>query len=273
MELDAVEIVIRLVLGLFIGFTIGLTGVGGGSLVLPALTVLLGMPSTAAVGTASLYAFLTKIYAGFEHFRRKNIHMRVAIVFLIGAVPANVLCSYWISSFKDKHSIEEVASFNQYLTYFIALVMVVSVVLMLVNLMLKNREKNNAEAAKSDGTIEIKGKNIAIGITCGALVGGLIGSTSVGGGVIVVPLLILLFKMPTTRTVGTSIFIALILTLVTALIYGKGGEMDYETALIMTAGSFAGVYFGSKLCAKIPERPLQIVVISLICVSAIMMLF
>lgn len=275
MDLSVVNIVIDLVLGVVIGFLIGLTGVGGGSLVIPALTMIVGLPSTAAVGTASLYAFLTKIYAGFEHFRLKTINMKVALVFLIGAVPADIWCSNFISGYKKGRSLEEALVFDQYLNYFIAIVMLISVALMIIDMQIKKRLRLVAEADGLDVVQEEKPltpKRCALGIIFGAVVGALIGSTSVGGGVIVVPLLVLFFGLRISRTVGTSIFIALVLTLVTALIFGKDGEIDYQTAIVMTMGSLVGVYFGSRLCSRVPEKPLQLLVIGLIVCSSILML-
>ncbi len=66
------SIIVQLILGVVIGFSIGLTGIGGGVLVLPSLTLILGLPPSVAAGTASLYAFLTKIQATVEHFRLKT---------------------------------------------------------------------------------------------------------------------------------------------------------------------------------------------------------
>ena len=106
----------------------------------------------------------------------------------------------------------------------------------------------------------------------GAICGGLIGATSIGGGVLIVPMLIVLFGLPASRVVGSAIFIAFILTLDTALIYGSCGEQDVVTASIMAAGSIVGVYHGSKLSVRTPEMLLRAIVVALVLVAAIMML-
>lgn len=85
-------------------------------------------------------------------------------------------------------------------------------------------------------------------------------------------MLIILFGLPAPRTVGTAIFIAFILTMVTALIYGSHGEQDRVTAIIMAVGSLGGVYYGSKLSVKMPELFLRVIVVVLVLVAAIMML-
>ena len=89
-------ILIRLLLGLFIGFCIGLTSIGGGVLILPALTVLLKVDPLVAVGTTTLYAFLTKITALLHHIKLKTIDWSLSKRFLSGAIPATLLTSGWI---------------------------------------------------------------------------------------------------------------------------------------------------------------------------------
>ena len=86
-----------------------------------------------------------------------------------------------------------------------------------------------------------------LGVFFGLIIGVLIGSTSVGGGVMVIPMLVIFFGLTTAQTVGSSIIIAVVLTLVTSIIFAKGGSLDVPTALIMWVGSFPGVFFGSKL--------------------------
>ena len=84
----------------------------------------------------------------------------------------------------------------------------------------------------------------------------------------------ILFGLEARRTVGSSIFIAVVLTLLTSLIYGsKGGAMDWTTAAVMSAGSLAGVSPGSKLSVKMPDKLLQGIVITLIFIAAVLMIF
>jgi len=261
------EIVVRLVMGLVIGFCIGLTGVGGGVLVLPALTLVLGIEPVKAVGTTSLYAFLTKISATFHHAKLKTIDWGTSLWFLLGAVPANTIVAFWIS----RQGTNE--AFQHGLRNFIVGVVLFSVLVMILNVVKKSRQALETEertlAQRINGHTVIRN---GLSIAMGAVVGSLIGATSIGGGVLIVPILIILFDLPARRTVGSSIFIAVVLTLVTSLIYGKGGEVDKATAIIMAVGSLAGVYYGSRLSTKMPDRLLQAIVIGLIFLAAILML-
>ncbi len=266
-DLSITEIVLRLMLGTVIGFCIGLTGVGGGVLVLPALTLILRIDPITAVGTTTLYAFLTKITATIHHCKLKTIDWSISTRFLIGAVPANIITAIWVSSQgEDLH-------FKRVLMRFIVGVVFFSVFMMVFNMITRARPKVvEKERELAEHIQEKKVVRIELCILLGAICGGLIGATSIGGGVLIVPLLIILFDLATSRTVGTAIFIAFILTMITALIYGTRGAQDYTTAIIMAVGSLSGVYYGSKLSVKMPELFLRAIVVVLVLVAAIMML-
>lgn len=266
-DLSIAEIVLRLLLGTVIGFSIGLTGVGGGVLVLPALTVILRIDPIMAVGTTTLYSFLTKITATVQHWRLKTIDWNTAIRFLMGAVPANIATALWVSrQGANEH-------FKQSLTRFIVGAVFFSVFMMVLNMVTRSKPKVvEKEHELAEHIQETKAIRIELCLLLGAVCGGLIGATSIGGGILVVPMLIILFGLSTHRTVGTANAITLVLALLTSLIYGIHGEQDRVTALIMAVGSVVGVYHGSRLSVKMPELFLRTIVVVLVLVAAIMML-
>ena len=94
---DFIDLLKMLLSGGVIGFFIGLTGVGGGVLVLPVLTKVFGLDETVAVGTGSLYNFITRVYAGIAHIKLKNVHWRTVFIFLIAAMPANIATALYVS--------------------------------------------------------------------------------------------------------------------------------------------------------------------------------
>lgn len=267
--LEILDIVIRLVLGLAIGFCIGLTGVGGGVLVLPALTLLLKVNAVMAVGTASLYAFLTKISATFHHAKLKTIDWTLSLLFLAGAVPVNFFVARWIAG---QGTNEE---FTEALKKFIVGVVLFCVAMMVYNLanQIRHHKAGGSKAQMADHIAKKPVLRRILGVAMGGVVGALIGATSIGGGVLIVPMLMILFGLEARKTVGSSIFIAVMLTLVTSISYLGGNEsINVPTAVIMAVGSLVGVPFGSRLSVKLPEKILQGVVIGLILVAAIMML-
>jgi hypothetical protein len=270
-------VLVRVFSGLIIGTVIGMTGVGGGVLVMPTLTFVLGLPASIAVGTASLYAFLTKCYAVFEHHRLKTISYGISLLFLLGALPGAVLSSLVVLRLANQDSAAAVQRFQSSLRMLIAWVMVFAATMLIINLIQRSKrskkeihqasEKVSSQAARQ----QLPWQKRITGLVAGLVVGLLIGSTSVGGGVLVVPLLVMLFGLSARQTVGSSILIAVVLTLITSLLYLRGGNLDLVTALIMWGGSLAGVFVGSRLAVRIPDRVLQGLVIVVICFATAMM--
>jgi uncharacterized membrane protein YfcA len=264
---------IRLGLGVIIGFSIGLTGVGGGVLVLPALTLVLGIPPSVAVGTASLYAFLTKCSAVYHHHRLRTVDYRLAALLLMGAVPGNAVASLWVNRLVSRLQPDALLGFQCGLRTFMAVVILLSGVIMGLELVRTGSGRSRATETESAGRAAYgRRTRIAVAVSGGCLVGILIGLTSIGGGVLVVPLLMIVFGLSPSRTVGTSILIAVVLTLLTSVIYGHGGQIDAGTALVMGAGSLLGVYWGSRACAKIPEGGLKVLVTGVILIAGMLML-
>jgi uncharacterized membrane protein YfcA len=275
MTYDFWAVSLRLGTGVVIGFLIALTGVGGGALAVPALTLVLGVPSSIAVGTASLYAFLTKCYAAFEHKRMGTLDMLASLTFLSGAIPANVAVAYFVNRYVQAAEAADLASLEQFQETLGALIggtMLMSVVILAVNLMRTNPLGVEVPGSRPPDDPPSSGRLVAR-VASGVIVGALMGATSVGGGVLVLPALLMLFGLSASKSVGTSIIIALVLSLFTSVIYMSGGQIEYGTAVLMSIGSLAGVFGGSRLSARMPERPLQAIVIGVIAVAAMTMLF
>ncbi|HPN83695.1 MAG TPA: sulfite exporter TauE/SafE family protein [Victivallales bacterium] len=261
--MDFFEILLRVFCGGVVGFFIGLTGVGGGVILMPVLTVVLGLPATVTVGTASFYSVLTKIYASVEHFRLKTVNLSASFLFLFGAIPGDLATSILINRYILLHadSSQKIEQFQGYLKLLIVIVMLFSAALVMFNAV--SREK--IKSGKTPFLRKI------LGIVLGIIVGCLLGATSIGGGVLIIPLLIIFFGLTLKETVGSSIFVALVLTLLTSVVYGKDGQLDFKTGIIMWLGSLGGVFVGSKLCVKISDRILKIIVILIILISAVTM--
>lgn len=274
MDISVLDVVLRLFLGGVIGFCIGLSGIGGGVLVLPSLTLILGLPASAAVGTANLYAFLTKANASYHHVRLKTIDYSTTLLFLAGAIPADIIVSAGINRYVAHVQDNPAAwsAFQEGLRIFIVGTVLACVVLLVINLF-RRKPAAGSSSCMERFTAKVPGGRETLAVLLGVVVGGLIGSTSIGGGVLIVPMLILVFGLSPSRTVGTSIGIAVVLTLLSAIVYGTSGQLDVVTALIMAVGSLLGVPAGSKLSVKLPARLLQGIVIAIILVAAAMMAF
>ena len=268
-------ICVRLLLGLLIGFCIGLTGVGGGVLVLPSLTVILGLPASVAIGTSNLFAAITRLSATYHHLKLKTVDMQAAKAFLVGAVPASVVASLLISRYASKAAdgSGDHGDYQAKLYYFVACTVLACGSLLFFN-MLKSfwaRKKKEVDGASRGLNLSPVARRWAA-LFAGLLTGTIVGMTSVGGGVLIIPLLIAVFGLSASRTVGTSLFIALPLTIVASASFAMGGHLDAWTAVLMAAGSLVGVPFGSRLSVKMPEKALQAVVISIILLSGLSMI-
>lgn len=270
------DMVLQLFFGTVIGCVIGMTSIGAGALVLPTLTVVLGMSATVAIGTASLYGFLIKLFASYRHFQLKTVDIRVTACFLFGAVPADAAVSWFVSrhAVQLRGQAEAMHVFQGRLTVLIALVVLFCATILLLQVRKKDATHGTAyrDACRSHTGLRIA--SIAIP---GAFVGAVMGATGIGGGVLVVPVLIMAAGLSSAKTVGTSVFIALFLSLLTAFVYVPSNETDVKTtiiktAIIMTIGGWIGAYFGSHLTTRIPDRPLKLIIASIVMLAAIMML-
>ena len=270
MDVDVLTTVVQLLAGALIGACIGMTGIGGGVLILPVLTLGFGLPATVAVGTAHLYSCLCKLPAVFFHFRQGTIRFRTSAYFLIGAVPATVAVAIWITGYAGAMDQADPAWLNlqENLRRFIATVVILSGLLILWHLFMRP----GSHAAGNQGNVPVTGAKVAFVALIGAVIGALIASTSVGSGILIVPLMIIIFRLTAVDTVGSSIFIALALTFTSTIIYAGSSQMDLSIAVTMAAGSLVGVPVGVRLSRRVPERYLQITITGLVLAAGVIML-
>ncbi len=267
MEMDLLDIVLRILTGALIGFCIGMTGVGGGVILVPTLTLGFGMAPSVSVGTAILYTFLAKISAVYHHVRLKTINYRTAWTFLIGAIPGSAVASWYVNH-RAGSVLDEAASiqFQENLKFFIAAAMLASTGLLILNLVQTRINRTPSEPGN-------RPDRVLLCMLLGAVVGAVVGSTALGAGILAIPVLLFCFRTATSQTVGSSIFIGLMLTLISSFIYGKGGQIHILTAVFMSLGAIPGVYYGSRMTVLLSEEKLKIVVIGLIAVASFLMFF
>ncbi len=277
MDVNILTTVVQLVSGALIGACIGMTGIGGGVLILPVLTLGFGLPSTVAVGTAHLYSCLCKLPAVFFHFRQGTIRFRTSAYFLVGAVPSTVAVALWITGYAGAMDQADPAwqELQANLRRFIAAVVILSGLLILWHMFMRPGSHAPADQAGQAGkqiSARVTGTKVMLVAALGAIIGGLIASTSVGSGILIVPLMIIIFRLTAVDTVGSSIFIALTLTLTSSIIYAGSSQLDLAIAVTMAAGSLVGVPVGVRMSRRIPERYLQTTITGLVLVAGVVML-
>lgn len=264
----AMYILIRILSGILISFFVGMTGVGGGVLGIPILKMLIALPMSVAVGTNNLYIFLNALHAVYLNFKKKNINFNVALWFLSGALPADILTSILLMGYLKRTAgdVIQIIRLQNTLKNIVVFTLILTVFVMIGHILRKG-----PNALQGDFKPSIWRKMLSI--FAGFLIGGLIGLTSIGGGVLVVPVLIGCYCMPSHMVVGTSILIAGVLTGLSSFIYFIHGQVDCRTTVLMLCGSFIGGYLGNRVMIRISEKKLRICILVVILIVAVMMLF
>jgi uncharacterized protein len=243
--------------GFAVGLLVGLTGVGGGSLMTPLLILLFGIHPATAVGTDLLYAAITKTAGSAVHGFNRTIDWRVVRLLATGSVPTTVVTILALG-----HIGINTAAARDLIT----VVLVIALFVTAVTLIFRGRIV--ARYAAPLGGLQER-QIAALTIAVGAVLGVLVSITSVGAGAIGVTALVLLYpKLSTARIVGSDIAHAVPLTLVAGIGHWFLGSIDMTILVSLLAGSIPGILLGSYAAARIPEMALRIVLaITLIVVA------
>ncbi|MCG8293860.1 sulfite exporter TauE/SafE family protein [Pseudomonas entomophila] len=234
--------------GLVVGFIVGMTGVGGGSLMTPIL-LWFGINPATAVGTDLLYAAITKASGVWVHGRNKNIDWKITGWLSLGSVPAAALTLWFLSTLHT-----DTSALNAIIKQGLA------VVLILTALAILFKSRLQAFASKHAGDhyhLSDRSLNILTVIT-GVVLGVMVTLTSIGAGALGTVALFLLYPfLVTRRLVGTEIAHAVPLTLVAGLGHAGMGNMDWSLLGYLLLGSLPGIYLGSHLTGRISDRVLR----------------
>ena len=244
--------------GLVVGFIVGMTGVGGGSLMTPIL-LWFGINPATAVGTDLLYAAVTKCSGVWVHGRNRNIDWGITGWLALGSVPAAALTLWALNSVHtDTQALNAVIRTS--LAY----------VLFLTALAILFRSRLLAFAARHAGDRYSLGPRALNGCTVltGVILGAMVSLTSIGAGALGTVALFMLYPLlATRRLVGTEIAHAVPLTLVAGLGHAGMGNMDWPLLGHLLIGSLPGIYLGSQLSGRMPDtvlRPCLAVMLGLI---------
>jgi uncharacterized membrane protein YfcA len=232
--------------GLGVGFLVGLTGVGGGSLMTPLLVLLFGVHPATAVGTDLLYAAVTKATGTLVHGLKGSIDWRVTGRLAAGSIPAAAI-TLWLLQRYGMHS-QATTSLIQH---------VLGVALLITSIALVFRPRLVALATRTPREAGPVRTALLTALT-GAVLGALVSLTSVGAGALGVTVLLLLYPaLATSRIVGSDIAHAVPLTLVAGMGHWLLGSVDLAMLLSLLIGSVPGIALGSHLSARAPEALLR----------------
>jgi uncharacterized protein len=250
--------------GLLIGFLVGLTGMGGGALMTPVLVFVFGFEPTMAIGTDITYAAVTKIAGSYKHWRQGSVDIPLALWLALGSIPASLLGVFTIAYVKTHYGVELINGI---------LYKAIGSALMVVALLLIVKVVMHVDAAHRRENIRMSRRMKLGTVALGLCTGFVIGFTSVGSGTLLAVFLILLYPLTTDRIVGTDIFHAMILLVVTAAAQMGVGNVDLWMVASLLMGSIPGVLLGSQLTVRAPTRVLRTCLAAVLFLSGLAMLF
>ena len=232
--------------GLVVGVLVGLTGVGGGSLMTPLLVLLFGIHPSTAVGTDLLYAAATKSVGTAVHGWKRTVQWSIVGRLAAGSVPTTVL-TLWVLSQQGKQS----AAVSGVITTALGWALIVTAVAILF----RKAIVGYVQARTKD--LE-PGRATALTILLGATLGVLVALTSVGAGALGMTVLLILYpKMDVAKLVGSDIAHAVPLTLLAGLGHWMMGSVNWQLLVSLLIGSIPGIILGSLLASRTPDGVLR----------------
>ena len=251
--------VTKILIGLGVGTLIGLTGLGGGVLLLPLLMFGLRVPPIIAVGSDAMFNFLTKIPSSGVHLLKGTVRRKVVVALAVGSVPGSIAGVRFLQHLRVLYG----AGVNDFIKTAVGILLIVIPALLLLQRRIEEQVANRPPTARSFAGMAV------IGLVAGFLVG----TTSVGSGSIIMMLLLLFYSYPPKVMVGTDIVHAVVLTGVTSLLHFRLGNVDLGLVKWLLIGSIPGGLIGSYISTRVPVLWLRRILCAILLVTGARMLF
>lgn len=246
--------------GFFIGTMIGLTGMGGGSIVTPIMIFIFRVQPVFAVGTDLVLSALTKTAGAVTHFRLGNVDMKITRTLLSGSIPGALLGLLFFRILPSLH----IVSVDSIIRHALGVVLLIVSAGLFYPPIWKFAEKFKSSPDRKESVWIIRGVSFAVGLA--------VSITSVGSGSIFVPFMLAIFTLPLSRVVGIDVFHGAILTAVAGAGHIVSGTVDLPLLANLLVGSVPGVVLGSKLSVSFPKRAMEIILGSMLVLSGIKLL-
>lgn len=255
-------------LSFFVGIVVGLTGIGGASLITPMLIFVFQVPPAIAVSSDVVAATLMKVIGSCKHWHQKTLDPQAVKWLALGSVPGSLFGVLILHLLKQTGE----QNLNNVLLHLIGSMILLVTVLALSQLLLLTflPQLQLPELPKFD--LKTKpGRILAIGV--GAVLGCLVGLTSVASGSMFALALIAFFRLDARKLVGTDISQAAILLFFTSIGHLFLGTVNWSFVLPIWLGSVPGVLIGAKLCKIAPQRPLRFIIYTLLMVASLKLVY
>ncbi len=248
--------------GFGVGFLVGMTGMGGGSLMTPLLILLFGTSPVTAVGSDITYAAVTKSVGGWRHFGLGTVHKSLTFWMACGSVPAAVTGVWLIEFLHNRYG----NSLDDVVLIALAGALVTVGLLVLVRALFIRAAKSERE----DFALSRREKTAAV--ILGATTGLIIGLTSAGSGTLIAVFLIGYFRLVPRYVVGTDVLHAAILLWAAGIAHIVAGNVDFGLVGAILIGSIPGVWLGSNLTVKMPAGVLRVALGTVMIAAALALL-
>jgi len=249
----------KVLIGFITGTLIGMTGLGGGVLLLPLLIFVLKVPAIRAVGSDALFNFLTKIPTSLVHISKGTVRKRIVMCLALGSVPGSILGVSLLGHLRTVYG----SGVNTFITIAIGILLICIPTFLLFQNRIEEQIVKRPPTTKS-----------FLGVsTIGLVSGFLVGMTSVGSGSIIMMMLLLFYSFQPKVMVGTDIMHAVILTGVTSLMHWRLGNIDFSLVGSLLLGSIPGGILGSYLSTRVPVPWLRRVLCTVLLLTGLRMLF
>ena len=247
--------------GLGVGFAIGMTGVGGGSLMTP-LLLMFGFPVHIAIGTDLMYAGIAKSTGVFVHARKGNVNWRIMRTMALGSIPSSLITIWVLSHYKTSEDYHHLLTNGLGVMLALTALVIIFRKQLIRKLLINKPVSHNTVLSQggknsNDSSINPQ-KSLMVVFLSGLALGSLVTLTSVGAGALGTALLMIVFPyMSAKNIVGTDLAHAVPLTLVAGLGHVLLGNVDYFLLSALLIGSIPAIYLGSLVASRVPNTLLQ----------------
>lgn len=239
-------------LSFLVGIVVGLTGIGGASLITPMLILVFQVPASVAVSSDVVAATLMKVVGGIRHWQQQTLEVQVIKWLVCGSVPGSLAGVGILHLIRQSNTLNLDAVLLRLIGIAILLITVVALIQTLLLIFAPKFQLPSPPKFDLE-TLQGKAFTVAIGVVLGCVVG----LTSVSSGSLFALVLIVFFQLDAQKLVGTDLAQAAILLLFTSLGHLSLGTVDWSLVLPIWLGSVPGVLIGAKLCQLAPQKLLR----------------
>ena len=238
--------------GMLVGFCVGITGVGGGSLMTPILIGLFRIEPHIAIGTDLLYAAISKFCGSMVHAKKLNIVWPIVLWLAVGSIPAS-FGTAWVL----EHYLSQSTHYKAVLTMVLGFMLTLTGVSIIFRTRIEkffNKFRNKENTQTENEQLAVQNKRTYI-VIMGIILGVCVTLSSVGAGAFGIMALVIMFpNLPMIRIIGSDVVHAVLLTLVAGLGHMSAGNVDFVLLMWLLVGSIPAIIIGTLISSRMPER-------------------